>query len=206
MGFRTIARRAEHEETIKASRFVAVVVPLVDQADVDGLLAERRAAMPDANHHVWAWRWGDVMRWSDDGEPGGSAGRPALEVVLKRDLDRVAAVVTRYFGGTKLGAGGLARAYGGCVARALDAAGVREVVARERWLVRVPYGVVDALLRAAHDDPAVLGVDATFDARGPAVALEIVQGAAEGWVERLADLSRGQATIAGRSVVEAGGV
>jgi putative IMPACT (imprinted ancient) family translation regulator len=77
---------------------------------------------------------------------------------LKRELDRAAVVVTRYFGGTKLGAGGLARAYGGAAARAIDAAGVRLVEDRERWRVRLPYGAVDGVVRAATDDAAVLGV------------------------------------------------
>lgn len=75
-----------------------------------GLLAALKGEHPGASHHCWAFRFGEVQRFSDGGEPAGTAGRPMLEVLLKRGVDRTLAAVVRYFGGTKLGAGGLARA------------------------------------------------------------------------------------------------
>jgi putative IMPACT (imprinted ancient) family translation regulator len=110
MAHRTLARRAEHEDVVKGSRFVALVAPLEGLEDAERVLAASRARHPHATHHAFAMRWGSMMRASDDGEPGGTAGRPMLEVLLKHELDHVAAVVARTFGGTKLGAGGLARA------------------------------------------------------------------------------------------------
>lgn len=147
MAYRTAARRHEHAETVKGSRFIALVAPVGSEAEAERVIAEARAAHPGANHHVYAYRVGEVMRFSDDGEPGGTAGRPMLEVLLKRGLDRVAAVVTRYFGGVKLGAGGLARAYGGTLAKALDEAGVREVLPRAALRFAVPFAEMDAVHR-----------------------------------------------------------
>ncbi len=195
MGFVTLARPAEHEEVVKGSRFLAVAHPLRHVEQLEASLDRRRSAMGDASHHAWALRWGDVMRWSDDGEPGGTAGRPVLEVVLKRGLDRAGVIVTRYFGGTKLGAGGLARAYSGAAARALDAAGVREVEERERWTVRLPYGAVDAVLRRAHEQPGAGRAEADYDALGALVVLELRSADAASWQRLLADLTRGEAEL-----------
>ncbi len=202
MGYRTLATRALHEDVVKASRFVALAAPLLAGAGVEALLSARRAAVPAASHHVWALRRGDELRWSDDGEPAGSAGRPVLEVVLKRDLDRVAIVVSRVFGGTKLGVGGLARAYAGAAARALDAAGERVVEARERWLVRLPYAAVDVVMRRAGDDRAVQRCEARYDAMGAILSVELLQADAERWETALADLTRGAAVVTTRSDVD----
>jgi putative IMPACT (imprinted ancient) family translation regulator len=83
MGFQTLARRAEHEETVKGSRFLALAQPLGEPQALEALLETRRASLPGASHHVWAVRYGALLRWSDDGEPGGTAGRPVLEVLLE---------------------------------------------------------------------------------------------------------------------------
>ena len=204
VGYRTLATRALHEDVIKGSTFVAAVAPLSAGGGVETLLAERRAALSGASHHVWALRRGDELRWSDDGEPAGSAGRPVLEVVLKRDLDRVAIVVSRVFGGTQLGVGGLARAYAGAAARALDAAGEREVESRERWSVRVPYAAVVAVIRRAAEDPAVQRCEARYDAAGALLTVELLQADAQRWETLLADLTRGAAVVATRSDVDEG--
>lgn len=147
MAYRNVARRHEYGQTVKGSRFLAVVAPIEHEAAAERLIDEVRAARPDASHHVYAYKLHQLMRFSDDGEPGGSAGRPLLEVLLKRRLDHVAAVVSRYFGGVKLGAGGLARAYGGTLAKALDGAGVCEVLPRAALRFSVPFAEMDAVHR-----------------------------------------------------------
>jgi putative IMPACT (imprinted ancient) family translation regulator len=116
-----------------------------------------------------------------------------LEVILKRELDHCAAVVVRYYGGRKLGVGGLARAYGGAVARALDAAGVRDVVDTLSITVRAPFASVDAVLRE------LPGADAGFDARGLVATLTIETAAREDLERRLATLTRGEAVVEVRS-------
>lgn len=196
MSYLTLARRAYHEDVVMGSRFIAWVAPVKDARAADALLAEARREHPAASHHCWAFRIGRQQRFSDDGEPGGTAGRPMLEVLLKRDLDHVAAVVVRYFGGRKLGAGGLARAYGGAVARAVQAAGERLVSARCRLLIRAPFAHVDAVLRSLDEFHGASREEPRYDAEGlrliislPEVALETVQA-------RLADITRGEAHIA----------
>ncbi len=202
MGFETLARRAEHEEIVKASRFVALAQPLARLEGLEALLEERRSRLPGASHHVWGVRWGETLRWSDDGEPAGTAGRPVLEVLLKRGLDRAAVVVTRFYGGRKLGAGGLARAYGGAAAKAIDAAGARRVEDRERWRVRLPFGAVDGVVRSAADDAAVLSVTTDYDGAGAVMTFDVLEASADRWRERLADLTRGQATMLERRALD----
>jgi uncharacterized YigZ family protein len=113
------------EEVIKRSRFVARLRRADQQTDAADLIAEAREHESGANHHCFAYIIGDdlesrVQRFSDDGEPGGTAGAPILHVLAARELVNVAAVVSRHFGGVKLGTGGLARAYAGAVAAALE--------------------------------------------------------------------------------------
>jgi putative IMPACT (imprinted ancient) family translation regulator len=147
MAHQTVATRTHHIELIKGSRFHALVFPV---NDLEGLEVERerlRELEPDAQHFTFALRCGPLVRFSDDGEPGGTAGRPMLEVLVKRDLTYVGAVVARVFGGVKLGTGGLARAYGGSVAKALDAAGVHTVLDLQRFVLRVPFAAGDSTLR-----------------------------------------------------------
>ncbi|MDF1665820.1 MAG: YigZ family protein [Planctomycetota bacterium] len=136
--YKTIEVALRHEiDPIKNSRFITEARPLTTEAEANDFLAEMRKEMPDACHHCWAYQLRDPQRIksSDDGEPGGSAGRPILAVLQGRELFDVMVVVTRYFGGTKLGVGGLMRAYGGGAAKTLDRAKLREVTpTRSLWL------------------------------------------------------------------------
>ncbi|WP_346839619.1 YigZ family protein [Microbulbifer sp. SAOS-129_SWC] len=122
---------AETEE--KKSRFICWLGPIEDKAAFQCALQSMRAQYPDASHHCTALIIGnpanpDTMQADDDGEPGGSAGRPMLELLLKQEIGNVGAIVTRYFGGTKLGVGGLMRAYRGAVGAALQAAELKTFV------------------------------------------------------------------------------
>ncbi len=186
----TPAREAEHEDVVDGSRFIARVRPVRSVAEAEALLAEARRDHPDATHHCWAYKVGEASRFSDDGEPGGTAGRPMLEVMLKRGLDGCAAVVVRYFGGRKLGAGGLARAYGAAVARALDAAGVRRLTAYHRLRVRAPFASADAVLRELGP-----GASPGFDERGLVAEVSVPASEAGALLDRLAALTRGEAEV-----------
>ena len=130
------------DEPTKGSRFVGSVAPAANEERALAFLEEVRARFPDASHHAWAYRLGrtgDVFRFHDDGEPGGSAGRPILAQLEGHGVTAVVAVVTRWFGGTKLGVGGLVRAYGGAAGRALDLAPLETVVLTRRLRVTFPY-------------------------------------------------------------------
>jgi uncharacterized YigZ family protein len=143
----TIARPVDHEVVIKKSRFVAHLSPAGSVAEADAVIARLRKELWDARHHCVAMVLGthaDQARSSDDGEPGGTAGVPMLEVLRHRGVTDVVAVVSRWFGGVKLGAGGLVRAYSGAVAGGLDVAAASGALLRRELLyeveVPVPHG------------------------------------------------------------------
>ncbi|AUM16238.1 IMPACT family member yigz [Rhodococcus ruber Chol-4] len=133
------------ETEIKHSRFLAVLRRVDSDTAALAFVEEQRRLYPDARHHCWAFVVGDepahrAERSSDDGEPGGTAGVPMLQVLHHRDLVNVAVVVTRWFGGIKLGAGGLVRAYSGAVAVAVDAATLVPRERREVFTLAVGHG------------------------------------------------------------------
>lgn len=182
----TIAATVEHEIVITKSRFVTTVVPVSDPDAADQAIAEVRKRFWDARHNCTAMVTGvlgDQARSSDDGEPSGTAGVPMLEVLRRRELTDVVAVVTRYFGGVKLGAGGLVRAYSTSVSEALDRA---ETVRREALTsvtVEVQHadaGRVDNVLRdwVRHHGSTLAetryGTAATFELWVPAPAIPIL--------------------------------
>jgi uncharacterized YigZ family protein len=115
----TIAHPVHHELIVKKSRFLCCVQPMSDRASAQAVVDALRQQHPGATHVCWALLAGGQSAAVDDGEPSGTAGRPMLEVLRHQDLEGVLATVVRYFGGVKLGAGGLVRAYTDCVAQAL---------------------------------------------------------------------------------------
>ncbi|MFJ9173080.1 YigZ family protein [Streptomyces sp. NPDC102360] len=131
--YRTVAREGVHETEISRSRFLCALAPAATEEEAQAFVARVRKEHPTANHNCYAYVIGadaSVQKASDDGEPGGTAGVPMLQMLTRRDMRYVVAVVTRYFGGVKLGAGGLIRAYGGAVGEALDTLGT---VTRRRF-------------------------------------------------------------------------
>lgn len=132
-----------HEiDKISGSRFIADVVPVKSAEEAAAALEQVRAEFHDARHHCWAYRIGvegETWRSSDDGEPSGSAGVPILKQLVGSDVTDLVAIVTRYFGGTKLGVGGLVRAYGGAAGEALERAVIREVIITEQVTVEHDY-------------------------------------------------------------------
>jgi uncharacterized YigZ family protein len=153
------AARARAEDRIEQSRFVATVETARSVDDAKAVLEAVRKEFPDATHHCYAWVIGPPGSTAstaagDDGEPAGTAGRPMLKVLLNSGVGDVVAVVTRYFGGVKLGKGGLVRAYSGGVQHALRAMTTREHVDLIDVQVVVPYAAVDAAQRALQSQGA----------------------------------------------------
>lgn len=135
---RTIAHDGQHEIEILKSRFICSVFRVADDVEARAHLEQLRKRFWDANHNCYAYIIGEggrLQKASDDGEPSGTAGVPMLEVLKRRELVDVLAVVTRYFGGTKLGAGGLIRAYGRSVTEGLNEVGIVE--RRPRAIVEI---------------------------------------------------------------------
>jgi uncharacterized YigZ family protein len=136
----TITGSSTSDSEIKKSRFIAHAAPAESPADAMAFIG--RAGDPDATHNCWAYRIGPAYRFCDDGEPAGTAGRPILAAIERQRIDHVVVVVTRFFGGIKLGAGGLARAYGGVAASCLRKASTRELEAVERATMVVPFASI----------------------------------------------------------------
>ncbi len=143
------ARTHRVEQELKKSRFIATLGHAQDTASAESFIAGVRLEYPDASHNCWAYMAGKPgntlnIGMSDDGEPHGTAGRPMLNVLQQNTIGEIVAVVTRYFGGTKLGAGGLVRAYSGAVAKAMDTLPVKE---------RITYVSVKLNFSYAHENP-----------------------------------------------------
>ncbi|MFE1250143.1 YigZ family protein [Streptomyces sp. NPDC058735] len=170
--YRTVAQAGVHETEVNRSRFLCALAPAATEQEAQEFIASVRRRHADANHTCWAYVIGadaSVQKASDDGEPGGTAGVPMLQMLLRRDTRYVVAVVTRYFGGVKLGAGGLIRAYGGAVGEALDTLGTR---ARRRF--RLATVTVDHQRAGRLQNDLRTGGREVWDVRyGEAVTLEI---------------------------------
>ncbi|NLZ73386.1 MAG: YigZ family protein [Bacteroidales bacterium] len=139
--FKTIYQSAQAEIIEKKSRFIATVRPVESEEEAQAFIEEMRKKYWDATHNVFAYQIGErnqIQRFSDDGEPSGTAGLPVLDVLKGEDLKNTAIVVTRYFGGTLLGTGGLVRAYGRCAKE-----GVLEAKIIEKVLYAVYHVVID---------------------------------------------------------------
>ena len=130
-----------HELVIKKSRFIACVEPMPGREQAQARVAQLKAEHPDAAHVCWALLAGGQSAANDDGEPGGTAGRPMLDVLRHQDLQGVMASVVRYFGGVKLGAGGLVRAYTDAVAQALLTAEKIPLIKKTELACSVPYAL-----------------------------------------------------------------
>ena len=146
------ARRHRVEDVIRKSRFITTGAPAPDADTAHAFIQGIREEFPDATHNCWAFVAGPPgntasIGMSDDGEPHGTAGRPMLNALLHSGVGDIVAVCTRYFGGTKLGTGGLSRAYAGGVKHLLEALPVKERVKRVTLLVTVDYAALDPLQR-----------------------------------------------------------
>ena len=144
--YKTLLREAQCEYMVQKSRFISRAVPVPTAEAALSVIESARQLNREANHHCYAYIIGanaGIMRYSDDGEPGGTAGLPMMEVLKARDVTDCVVVVTRYFGGVLLGAGGLVRAYSHSCALAIAEAGVCEMLPTQRWLFEVEYPLWD---------------------------------------------------------------
>lgn len=183
----TLAGPASFVLEVKHSRFLVNAAP-VDSPE-DALAFVARVGDPDATHNCWAYRIGNEYRFNDDGEPAGTAGRPILAAIDGQGLDRVVAVVTRWYGGIKLGAGGLVRAYGGSAAECLRVAPRRELVAYAEQPLAYPFadtGAVHAALAQAGAEK----LEERFDADGAHLRVRVPADRVDDLKARLRDATR----------------
>ncbi|MGK0202097.1 MAG: putative YigZ family protein [Planctomycetota bacterium] len=195
--YRTIAEALEHEpDKIKGSRHIASVFPVKNVDEIEAHLAAVRARMNGANHHAYAWRLGrgeNDFRYSDDGEPSGSAGRPMLKHIDGQDLTDVLVIVSRYFGGTKLGTGGLVRAYGGAAQEALELADIVEVIPHATIRIQHAYedsGALASVLNTFALQPLKSDYGTQVD-----VSISVPQSLAEEFERAVRDATAARARI-----------
>ena len=188
----TLVGYATHEELIQKSRFLARAWPIlsVDEAQAH----VEQCAREDASHHCYAWRNGQQYRFHDANEPSGTAGRPILQAIDGQDLDGVLVVVTRWFGGIKLGAGGLVRAYGGVAAECLRQAERRELIEMQTLSIALPFAHESVLRQIAGECAGLISAE-HYDSQGFSCQLTLPASRASECRQRLQDASRGQARI-----------
>ncbi|MDI3515141.1 MAG: hypothetical protein PWP40_2370 [Rhodocyclaceae bacterium] len=186
----TLAAPVHSELIIKKSRFIGCVQPMADRAGAQKVVAALWAQHPGARHVCWALLAGGQSAAVDDGEPSGTAGRPMLDVLRHQDLEGVLATVVRYFGGVKLGAGGLVRAYTDAVAQALLQAEKVPIVRLATLRCMVPYAL-EGLLRRELD---AAGATLLTVAHGQAVTLcfSLPEDSAAALRARLAEAGQGR--------------
>ena len=192
MAAETLAGPAQATLEAKKSRFHAHAVPVDSPADAMAWLAQ--AGDAQATHNCWAYRIGAAYRFDDDGEPGGSAGRPILAAIDGQGVDRVCVLVIRWYGGTNLGVGGLVRAYGGAAAECLRTAARRPLV---DWC-DASLACDFALAGAVHAQLAAFAAEKTgesFDEHGLHLRLRLPASRYDALADRLRDLSRGAARM-----------
>ena len=186
----TLAHPVHSELLIKKSRFIGCVEPMADRAAAQARVAALKAEHPGAAHVCWALLAGGQSAANDDGEPGGTAGRPMLDVLRHQELEGVLATVVRYFGGVKLGAGGLVRAYTDSVAQAVLQAERVPLQKRQTLACQVPYALEGRIRRALEAAEAPL-----LDARHAALVrldFSVTEGQQAALVAQLEELGQGQ--------------
>jgi uncharacterized YigZ family protein len=188
----TLPGEASLQQEIRKSRFLVRAAP-VERVDA-ALAFVERVGDRDATHNCWAYRIGSEYRFSDDGEPAGTAGKPILQAIDGQSFDRVAVVVTRWFGGIKLGAGGLVRAYGGCAAECLRSAPRVAIVARTRACIRCDFAAA-ASLHAHFAEFDIAKLEERFDANGVELAIELPAERLEALAKLVGDLTRGRGRV-----------
>lgn len=139
-----IVEKVEHTLEVKKSQFITWVMPITSKQQAKEYIQQAKAQYPDARHHCWAYVMGDnpnsmTAAMSDDGEPSGTAGKPMLNVLQHKPVSNVMAIVIRYFGGVKLGAGGLVRAYSQAVEQGFSLAELSEIIPMVDMDVSVPF-------------------------------------------------------------------
>ena len=188
----TLKGPASFEKVIKKSRFIAHAARVSSQSE--SLDFYESVIDPQATHNCWAWRIDFQVRSSDDGEPSGTAGRPMLNVIERRQLEKVMVVVTRYFGGIKLGVCGLVRAYSGTTAKCLDRAGVIELFPMKEYRIQAGFEWASSVHGLLEKFSAVK-LEESYDNEGLNLKIRCREADYGKLASGLTDTSRGQVKI-----------
>ncbi len=188
----TLTGPCEFREEIRKSRFITLAAPIDTGADAQAFIEQHSDL--DATHNCWAWKLGAQYRSNDDGEPGGTAGRPILAAIDAQDFDRVVVLVIRWYGGIQLGTGGLARAYGGGANKCLQQADRMPLVNRVPLQFDCSFSeLVLIKLRVAELNGLV--EDERFNANGVTLSIALGPDQVETLQCQLSDISRGRIVL-----------
>ena len=191
--YKTLIEKNEDSFIINKSRFIGHGCPCETEEEAIAFLASVRADHKDATHNCYAYIIGanmGVMRYSDDGEPGGTAGMPIIEVMKARGVTNCCVVVTRYFGGVLLGAGGLVRAYSQGAAAAINACGVGVMRPTARYLMEIPYPMLNRMDYFLKGEPVIVEDKAYTDVITYTLILKFADE--KGFLARLTNMSEGR--------------
>lgn len=190
--YTTVKNTEEYSETINKSKFIVNVSRVETAEEAAEFIQKIGKNYYDATHNCYAYIAGDTAKFSDNGEPNGTAGLPIYETIKKQNLDRVCVVVTRYFGGIKLGAGGLIRAYGGCAAAALAKAEKVQISLITPFKVVLPYNMLKQTKAEIEQNAKVVSVSYGENA---VLTVNAKSADAKTVAERIIDFTAGRAKI-----------
>ena len=188
----TLLGPCEYREDIRKSRFITLAGPIGSAAEAQAFIEQ--ASDPAATHNCWAWKLGDQYRSNDDGEPGGTAGRPILAAIEAQDCDQVVVLVIRWYGGIQLGTGGLARAYGGGANKCLQQAPKRLLINRLNLACSCTFSEL-ALVKLRIGEAQGLVLEESFTSNGVDLRVALAPEHIAPVQQQLADLSRGRISL-----------
>lgn len=188
----TLAIPTQLIEEIKKSRFIVNAAPVTSAEQAAQFIDS--ISDPNATHNCWAWKIGQQYRFNDDGEPTSTAGRPILSAIEGQDCDQVVVVITRYFGGIKLGTGGLIRAYGGSASHCLQQATLIELIARITLQFHCYYNEWPIIENRLKELDAIIE-NQEFDAEGVKVSVAITKDNSLILQKNISDITRGRVNI-----------
>ncbi len=193
MKFKTLASPAESKITIKGSKFLGYAFPAENLKEIELILHDIRKKYYDATHHCYAWQLGSdkdmTFRYNDDGEPSGTAGKPMYGAILRLDLTNVLVISIRYYGGTKLGTGGLIKAYGQSASDTLNLARIKTVVTGDTLKFSSSYEHHPVIMRIVNKYH-LISIDQDF-AETVKVTLEVEENLTEQILNEVKDATNG---------------
>jgi uncharacterized YigZ family protein len=195
-GFRTLKNPGQAQKEIKNSIFIAYAIPIENEEEAKSLISTIKERHHDANHNVSAYLINRdnviAMKYDDDGEPAGSSGKPVFKILEMKELTNVAVVVTRYFGGIKLGFGGLARAYREAAIGAIENAGIVEVSNKSVVQIESGYSDMDTVSRLTEQYGTILRTDYT---EVVSFTVEVDSDIKDIFLEKLINITRNRVTV-----------
>ncbi len=195
--YKTVRKKRSNEINVKGSRFIAYIFPVSSRDEIEEHLKGLKSKFHDATHHCYAYILDDGRccrtRYNDDGEPSGTAGKPILTVLEGNKLTNVFCVVVRYFGGTKLGVGGLSRAYSDAAREVLEKAVIEERIITAEIELEFPYSLTGTVERLISDYNAEINIREFGD--GTRMVCSIRKTRIKDFIYQFNDLARGQGTI-----------